>query len=290
MKLNTDDKLKVLADVVYAAVQLVEPATLTTSARCRVCGGKASSDRSPLIDGGRESFRFCAVCSPGLAATLTEYDNLAQQRAERERAVIDAYAWRRLCADRLREVGPAYDHCLFRRFIAGTASQADALAQVRKWASDAAVRQRVPFVLLTGSPGLGKTFLAVCAWRSIARLTPTKVATIGMFIDETEFASRWRKAHARDSEPSADDLLDQVADAPLLFIDDLGKVKNTEAWAAALFYLINHRVTKQLPTFMTSNLAPEALATRLEASLADRLTSGVVVRMTGQSLRGAAAA
>lgn len=55
------------------------------------------------------------------------------------------------------------------------------------------------------------------------------------------------------------------ANASLLYIDDFGKGKFTEAYEGFIFNLIEHRTSHQLPTFISTNLAGEALKAKFSS-------------------------
>lgn len=76
---------------------------------------------------------------------------------------------------------------------------------------------------------------------------------------------------------------DQWLNAPLLVLDDVDKGNFTEAWASALFSLMEHRNSMRLPTIWTANHGPGQLAAKfakcgdveLAAAIERRLCSKV---------------
>lgn len=61
----------------------------------------------------------------------------------------------------------------------------------------------------------------------------------------------------------AEQWLDKVAEVPLLFFDDLGKLKMTERAETELFGLIERRCANQLPIIATTNDTGDSLAARM---------------------------
>ncbi len=78
-----------------------------------------------------------------------------------------------------------------------------------------------------------------------------------------------RAAYNPDSEVGYDKLFDQVRNAPILVLDDLG-TQNATAWAQEkLFQIVNHRYNARLPTVVTTNLPVDRLDDRLRMRLTD---------------------
>lgn len=120
-------------------------------------------------------------------------------------------------------------------------------------------------LLLLGATGTGKTHFAYSVLRAVA---------------ETGTQMRWQAftaadlyAHLRphDGEDSQD-AFTRVADAALLFLDDLGAAKFTE-WTEEITYrLINYRYERCLPGIFTSNVPPAHLRDHLGERVTSRLS------------------
>lgn len=150
------------------------------------------------------------------------------------------------------------------------------------------------WLLFVGPVGLGKTGLA------IALLLETIEAGIGgLYVVTPTFLSRIRATYTRTSDGEVDelDVLASVIEAPLLVLDDLGKVSLSEWGQEKLFTVVNERYLARRRTIVTSNLDvhdPETICkdrcTCLEAHLWeatwDRIRGQAdVFRLTGESLR-----
>jgi DNA replication protein DnaC len=74
-----------------------------------------------------------------------------------------------------------------------------------------------------------------------------------------------RATYGPDSEVSFDERFDQVRDAPVLILDDLG-TQNATSWAQEkLYQILNHRYNAQLPTVVTTNQDLEDIDPRLRS-------------------------
>ncbi len=103
---------------------------------------------------------------------------------------------------------------------------------------------------ITGSPGVGKSFAVALLVRALER----------KFVWLTGFAAKALYTRAVTSEdeerkPAAAQWL-QLATVDLLVLDDIDKGNMTEAWANALYELLETRVSKLRPFIWTANHHP----------------------------------
>jgi DNA replication protein DnaC len=134
---------------------------------------------------------------------------------------------------------------------------------------------------LTGNVGTGKTHVALglvklaCGLGIEARfLTMAELlAAIKATYDRERQVPHRR---GRSGAAGEAELLDELADLPLLALDDLGSENPTHWVRDRLYTLINSRYLSQRPTIVTTNLSLEALA--------DRLGERTVSRLWGVSL------
>lgn len=144
---------------------------------------------------------------------------------------------------------------------------------------------------LTGNVGAGKTHVAVglvklaCGLGIEARfLTMAELlAAIKATYDRERAVSHRRGGPGMSSEA---DLLDELADLPLLALDDLGTEIPT-LWARdRLYTLVNRRYLGQRPMIVTSNLSLEVLAERLGERTVSRLWgASLVINFRGADYR-----
>ncbi len=126
------------------------------------------------------------------------------------------------------------------------------------------------WLVLTGSSGSGKTHLAASVANNLI-----KAGQPALFIVVPDLLDHLRSTFSPGSEISYDELFNQVLNAPLLILDDLGTQSST-AWAQEkLFQIVNNRFNSKLPTIFTTNLMPEELPERLRTRLTDVTLSQV---------------
>jgi len=126
--------------------------------------------------------------------------------------------------------------------------------------------------VLTGSSGSGKTRIAAAiANAAIARGQPA------FFVVVPDLLDHLRGTFGPQSTATYDQLFEQVRDAPLLVLDDLG-AHSTTPWAQEkLFQILNHRYSGQMPTVITVSGSLDAMDGRLR----HRLTDPALVELWG---------
>lgn len=144
---------------------------------------------------------------------------------------------------------------------------------------------------LTGNVGTGKTHVAVglvklaCGLGIEARfLTMAELLGAIKATYERERVAPHRRG--RPGAPGEAGLLDDLAELPLLALDDLG-TENPTPWARdRLYTLVNRRYQTQRPTIVTTNLSLEKLADRLGERTVSRLWgASLVVNLRGADYR-----
>lgn len=120
------------------------------------------------------------------------------------------------------------------------------------------------WLLITGAYGCGKTHLAAAI--ANARLDANQPA---IFMVVPDLLDHLRSTFGPQSELPYDELFEQLREAPLLILDDLGAHASTPWAQEKLFQLLNHRYNAQLPTVITTNQRLEELDPRLRSRLQD---------------------
>lgn len=160
------------------------------------------------------------------------------------------------------------------RYVRALADDADVerwLADMLKQAAEDSIGKRAmpsvtsgPSLLILGATGTGKTHQAYGAIRGIAAFG---VRSMWRGVAAADLYAKLRPRHGVDSEAE----FREIADAPLLMVDDLGAAKTSE-WVEEVNYrLVNHRYESMLPTLFTSNVPPKQLSTALGERVASRL-------------------
>ncbi len=118
------------------------------------------------------------------------------------------------------------------------------------------------WLILAGASGSGKTHLAAAiANQCIEEGRPA------FYVTAPDLLDRLRSSFSPTSETQYDEFFEQVRNAPLLVLDDMG-IQSSTPWAKEkLDQLLNHRFSNQLPTVIVS-IAPianldERIRTRL---------------------------
>lgn len=148
--------------------------------------------------------------------------------------------------------------------------------------ADSFPKTRFANLLLSGSGGLGKTFLLNCVFeRVISRGFSAARITAFRMLE----AMRRQCFGAADGEVG----FDQLLEAPLLLIDDLGSepmMKNITV--EYLFTLLNERMAAGRHTVIATNLSPVQLKERYGERVASRLldrSKGLLIQLEGKDLR-----
>ena len=124
-------------------------------------------------------------------------------------------------------------------------------------------------LLMSGAPGLGKTFLSAC----IARTVSEHGFSVVYDTAGNVFAQFEAKKFVRDSADAleAKDETRRYLNCDLLILDDLGSELTTQFTQSALYELINGRLVGGKRTVISSNLSMEEAAVRYSPQIASRL-------------------
>ena len=112
-------------------------------------------------------------------------------------------------------------------------------------------------LFITGTYGVGKTYLASCIANETIKNNITVI--FGTLIQLLDFI----KDTYKDYNTSDKEYLDLYSSIDLLIIDDLGKEKPTEWVLEKLFLIVNNRYNNYLPIVITTNYNRKQLRERL---------------------------
>ena len=120
------------------------------------------------------------------------------------------------------------------------------------------------WLILVGPGGCGKTHLAAAiANERISQGHPA------FFISTPDLLDHLRSAFNPNSEIAYEQLFDQVRNAPLLVLDDLGSQTATPWAKEKLEQLLNYRFNNELPTVIVTIVPVEQLEDRIRAHTTD---------------------
>ena len=124
-------------------------------------------------------------------------------------------------------------------------------------------------LLLSGPPGLGKTFLSACIARTVSENGFSVVYDTAVNIFN-QFEAR--KFH-RDSANGLDawDETRRYLSCDLLILDDLGREMTTRLTQSSLYELVNARLVADKQTVVSTNLSLEELEQRYDPPIVSRL-------------------
>lgn len=137
-------------------------------------------------------------------------------------------------------------------------------------------------LLLTGDPGLGKTFLSAAIAREVSGEGWSVVYdTAGHVFDRFEA----RKFGREEGDEAASDV-ERVMKCDLLILDDLGTEMTTAFVQSALYQIINGRLLEKRATILNTNLQLEEIERRYSAQIASRIEGEYqVLPFFGQDIR-----
>lgn len=138
------------------------------------------------------------------------------------------------------------------------------------------------WLLLLGGYGCGKTHLAA----AIANYVLRHQRLHPLFTVVPDLLDYLRATFAPDRTDSYDTRFEQVRNAGLLVLDDLG-TEHTTPWAAEkLFQIMNYRYNQRKPTVITTNRDLDDLDERIRSRLCDRaICRAVFIRAGDYRLR-----
>lgn len=120
------------------------------------------------------------------------------------------------------------------------------------------------WLLLKGGYGCGKTHLAA----AIANYQ-LELGKPVLFVNTPDLLDHLRASYGPGATSSYDDRFDQVRNASLLILDDLGSHSNTEWAQEKLYQIFNYRYNARLPTVITTNVELESVELRIRSRMVD---------------------
>lgn len=124
--------------------------------------------------------------------------------------------------------------------------------EVRRYAREFPVGEK-PGLLLIGNPGTGKTHLAIAALKTLMAR-----GFDGLFYDYQTLLERIQRGWDQAAGAEERQAYQQVIDAEILLLDDLGARRALEWAEDAIAAIITHRYNHRKPLIATSNLSDPA--------------------------------
>lgn len=122
-------------------------------------------------------------------------------------------------------------------------------------------------LLLTGDPGLGKTFLSAAIAREVGGDGWSVVYDTAIHIFDRFEARKFGREAGEEIEAD----VERVLDCDLLILDDLGTEMTTPFVQSALYSIVNGRILTRRATILSTNLKLDELGRRYTAQTVSRI-------------------
>ncbi len=210
---------------------------------CPVCGGMGFV--VPEVEVSHPEFGRAVVCS-------CRAEEVEIQRASR--------------LLKMSQLGALQD-CTFDNFFPEGIGLTPSKQRNLKMAYDRAfdyARNPSGWLVFKGGYGSGKTHLAA----AVASYCISKGDPV-VFVSTPDLLDHLRAAYSPSSATGYDERFEQVRNAPILVLDDLGSQANTEWAQEKLYQIFNFRYNARLPTVITTNEELEAIEIRIRSRMVD---------------------
>lgn len=137
------------------------------------------------------------------------------------------------------------------------------------------------FLLLSGSNGTGKSFIAQAIYNSYH----IHDSDLKMFTTQTDLNMKWQKQIKDWGETTY--LLNQITSTKILVLDDIGTRTPTESFMDFLYAIADKRYENKFNccTIITTNLNSKDMRGRFGDAFVSRVASGICLRYDGPDRR-----
>ena len=206
----------------------------------------------------RDIWTGCPACQA--AAKQAEQDQAEAKRTQDQLARVQALLQQTAIPGRF--IGRTIDN-----YVAETEGQIKALAICRRYAEqfDQGLRTGASLIL-SGLPGTGKSHLA---GGILQALLPRHV---GVYVTMMDLIRMLRDTWRKDSEESETSVLQQLAQVPLLVVDEIGVQYGTDAERTLFFDVMDRRYRNCMPVILLTNQGMQDFRATVGDRVYDRLT------------------
>jgi DNA replication protein DnaC len=210
---------------------------------CPIC--KGARVVHPLLPSGKPDYTRTVPCR----CVKNKQKN---ERQSRLKQYSNLGALVRFSFDNLIPEGRSSNHGAQERFNKAFKAAKDFAAKPEGW------------LIFSGPSGSGKTHLAVAIVNEcIEKGVPA------LYLTTPDLLDRLRASMNQDSETPYDEFFEQVKNAPLLALDDLGVQSGTTWTKEKLDQLLTYRFNSSLPTVIVTAVALDQMDDRLRTRLTD---------------------
>lgn len=245
--------------------------------------GFLADTRRAQFENGELSFCDCAAGKAYAAFLSYKHASMEVEIAEARRAA-DARRRERIFAN--AGVPPRYAEFTLQSYIelaAGLPGKDTAIGVVRYYLDNGQAydgTRTYPGLFFWGEPGVGKTGLLSPLFMHLLRNGKS-----GVWISYPDLMAALRSFE----DGNVEERMAELQRTDILFIDDFGDPDSQRAASDysrdTIFRIIDHRLTHQLPMFITSNLGPGAVVDQFHQRIARRINEAcLAVRVTGKPL------
>ncbi len=146
------------------------------------------------------------------------------------------------------------------------------LQRCRAFAEAVIAGEQRDSLVLMGNPGVGKTHLACAVAHEVIAAKQYVV-----YFSMTDFLEIARIRSLELTDEARREYVNEILNAPLLILDDVGNEKITDFSIQELTALLNHRLNNGLPLLVTTNLNEEEFQEFYGARVVSRLMNGCEV-------------
>ena len=141
-----------------------------------------------------------------------------------------------------------------------------------------------PSLLMTGAPGLGKTFLSACIAREVSDAGFSVVYDTATHIFAQFESGKFGRENPFDEDAHTD--INRYLHCDLLIMDDLGTEMTTAFVTSALYQILNQRLVSGRQTILSTNLSPEELGKRYGGAILSRIEGAYqILTFFGEDIR-----